>query len=49
MIERKDLGLLQYADEPAQALALLQGALPSEPERTSPGFAHSRTRESSDR
>ncbi len=48
MIGRKDLELLQYADDPAQALALLQGALPSEPERTSPGFAHSRIRESSD-
>jgi uncharacterized protein (TIGR00730 family) len=49
MIERKDLELFQYADDPAQALALLQSALPSEPERSSPGFAHSRTRESNDR
>ena len=49
MIERKDLELFQYADDPAQALALLQSALPAEPERSSPGFAHSRTRESNDR
>jgi hypothetical protein len=46
MIERKDLALFQYADDPAQALALLQSAVPSESERTSPGFAHSRTRDS---
>ena len=49
MIDRKDLGLFQYADDPATALALLQGALPAEPEQASPGFAHSRTRESNDR
>jgi uncharacterized protein (TIGR00730 family) len=48
MIEREDLALFQYADDPAQALALLQSALPSESERTSPGFAHSRTRTSSE-
>jgi uncharacterized protein (TIGR00730 family) len=49
MIDRKDLELFQFADDPAQALARLQSALPSEPERASPGFAHSRTRESNDR
>ena len=49
MIERKDLELFQYADDPAQALELLQRALPSEPERTSPRFAHSRTFGSNDR
>ncbi len=49
MIDRKDLALFQYADDPAQALLLLQNSLQTEPERASPGFAHSRTRESSDR
>jgi uncharacterized protein (TIGR00730 family) len=49
MIDRKDLALFHYADEPAQALLLLQNALPMEPQQASPGFAHSRTRESSDR
>jgi uncharacterized protein (TIGR00730 family) len=49
MIERKDLGLFQYADDPARALTLLQGSLQATAEQSSPGFAHSRTRESSDR
>lgn len=49
MIDRKDLELFQYADDPAQALALLQSALYAEPERSSPSFAHSRIRESNDR
>ena len=49
MIEREDLALFQYADDPAQALALLQSVLPSESEPTSPGFARSRTRESNGR
>ncbi len=49
MIDRKDLGLFRYADDPAQALALLQGALRAEPEPTSPSFAHSRIRESTNR
>jgi uncharacterized protein (TIGR00730 family) len=46
MIERKDLELFHYADAPAVACALLQSALPAEPEQLSPCFAHSRTRES---
>jgi hypothetical protein len=46
MIDRKDLGLFQAADDPAQALGLLQRALPAEPEGGTPSFAHSRTRES---
>jgi predicted Rossmann-fold nucleotide-binding protein len=50
MIDRKDLGLFQYADDPGTALTRLQGALQAEPEQAaSPGFAHSRTRESNDR
>ena len=49
MIEREDLGLFQYADDTATALALLQGTLQAGPDEASPCFAHSRTRESSDR
>jgi uncharacterized protein (TIGR00730 family) len=47
MIDRKDLALFNYADDPAQALLLLQNTLQAEPEQAGPGFAHSRTRESS--
>ncbi len=47
MIDRKDLELFHYADDPAQALLLLQNALPTEPDQAG-GFAHSRTRQSSD-
>jgi hypothetical protein len=49
MIDRKDLALFQYTDDPASALALLQRTLQVEPEQDSPSFAHSRTRESHDR
>lgn len=49
MIDRKDLALFQYADDPASALALLQRTLQVEPEQDSPSFAHSRTRGSHDR
>jgi uncharacterized protein (TIGR00730 family) len=49
MIDRKDLDIFQYADNPAAALALLQGALPMEPETAVPCLARSRTRESNDR
>jgi len=49
MIERKDLALFQYADDPATALALLQSTLQAEPDEASPCFAHSRTQESNDR
>ena len=49
MIERNDLGLFQYADDPASALALLQSTLQAGPDEASPCFAHSRTRESKDR
>jgi uncharacterized protein (TIGR00730 family) len=48
MIDRADLDLFQYADDPASALALLQSRLaPATDERT-PGFTHSRTRASPD-
>jgi uncharacterized protein (TIGR00730 family) len=49
MIDRKDLTLFQYADDPATALAQLQSMLAAEPERASPCFAHSRTHASHDR
>jgi uncharacterized protein (TIGR00730 family) len=49
MVDRKDLDLFRYADDPATALKLLQGALPVEPEQAVPCLAHSRTRESNDR
>jgi uncharacterized protein (TIGR00730 family) len=49
MIDRKDLALFQYADDPAIALALLQSALKTAPEEANPSFAHSRSRESPDR
>ena len=49
MIERKDLELFQYADDPASALALVQSTLQAGPDEASPCFAHSRTRESKDR
>src|SRR5271165_5959258 len=43
MIDRKDLGLFQYADDPAVAFALLRSTLQTEPEQAGPSFAHSRT------
>jgi len=46
MIDQKDLDLFTYADHPAGALALLQTKLEADSRRPSPGFAHSRTRES---
>jgi uncharacterized protein (TIGR00730 family) len=49
MIDRKDLSLFQFADDPAIALKLLQSALEAQPEQAGPGFARSRTRESNER
>jgi uncharacterized protein (TIGR00730 family) len=46
MIDRKDLDLVQFADDPTTAFKLLQSALPAEPEQDGPRLAHSRTRES---
>ena len=43
MISRDDLRLLQYADDPATALGLLQATLTVEPEERSPALASSRT------
>jgi uncharacterized protein (TIGR00730 family) len=43
MIDRKDLELFQYADDPATALRLLQASLELGPEVAAPAFARSRT------
>ena len=43
MIDREDLQLFQFADDPAAACALLQAKLRAETERAGPGFAHSQT------
>ena len=43
MISAEDLGLFQFADDPASALRLLQTGLAAEPERSPPAFARSRT------
>ena len=48
MIDRKDLELFDYADEPAAAFALLTGKLQVEAGRPGPSFAHSRTRQTRD-
>jgi uncharacterized protein (TIGR00730 family) len=43
MVSPEDLQLFTYADDPAAALALLQGWLVPEPEGPTPAFADSRT------
>ncbi len=43
MIDRQDLELFQYADDPATALALLQAGLELGPDVAAPAFARSRT------
>ncbi|HTX23539.1 MAG TPA: TIGR00730 family Rossman fold protein [Steroidobacteraceae bacterium] len=45
MIDPADLRLFRYADEPAQALALLQAAIEAPDEARTPCFAHSRIHE----
>jgi len=45
MIDRQDLELFRYADDPQEALALLQGLLQTDSRAPSPHFAHSRTGE----
>ncbi len=42
-ISREDLGLFQFADDPATALRMLQQRLSTAPEEDTPAFAHSRT------
>src|ERR1700687_1668989 len=46
MIDREDLELFQYADDPATALGLLQSRLLPEADEVTPGFTHSRTQSS---
>ncbi len=43
LISPEDLKLFELVDDPETALARLQARLPTEPERTLPAFAHSRT------
>jgi uncharacterized protein (TIGR00730 family) len=43
MIDPADLQLFQFADQPGEALALLQTALITSAEKATPAFAHSRT------
>lgn len=43
MIDREDLSLFQFADDPATALELLQTGIAAELEETTPAIAHSRT------
>jgi hypothetical protein len=44
MIDAADLGLFQYADEPAAAFDILKTRLATEPAEASPAFAHSHHR-----
>jgi hypothetical protein len=43
MIDREDLALFQFADDPASALGILQAGIASELEEVTPAIAHSRT------
>ena len=43
MINREDLALFQFADDPATALALLQAGIGADLEDATPAIAHSRT------
>jgi uncharacterized protein (TIGR00730 family) len=43
MINREDLSLFQFADDPVTALGLLQTGIEAELEETTPAIAHSRT------
>jgi uncharacterized protein (TIGR00730 family) len=43
MIDRRDLELFRFADDPATALELLQAGIPAEAREASPSIAHSRT------
>jgi uncharacterized protein (TIGR00730 family) len=43
MIDREDLALFKFADDPATALALLQAGIEAKLEEATPAIAHSRT------
>ena len=42
LIDREDLSLFHFADQPATALAVLQKGISAVPEKDAPAFAHSR-------
>src|SRR6202165_4229618 len=46
MIDREDLALFRFADDPATALGLLQAGITAELEEATPAIAHSRIRHS---
>jgi uncharacterized protein (TIGR00730 family) len=48
VISREDLGLFEFADDPATALRILQSRLEPKPTAAAPVFAHSRLKESKD-
>jgi uncharacterized protein (TIGR00730 family) len=43
VVDREDLALFSFADDPTSALRLLQAKLPTSPETKTPAFARSRT------
>jgi hypothetical protein len=43
MIDREDLALFRFADDPVTAFGLLKGGIEAEPEEKMPAIAHSRT------
>ena len=43
MIDREDLALFQFADDPATALGLLQAGIEAQAEDATPAIAHSHT------
>ena len=43
MIDREDLTLFRFADDPGTALGLLQAGIAAELGETTPAIAHSRT------
>jgi len=46
LIDREDLSLFDFADDPATALALLKKGVPEPPQEEAPAFAHARKPES---
>jgi predicted Rossmann-fold nucleotide-binding protein len=45
MVGAEDLALFKYADDPATAFQMLQSALQTAPDESTPAFAHSRAGE----
>ena len=46
MIDREDLDLFRFADDPASALEILKTGIEAELKQATPSIAHSRTAES---